>query len=93
VSALEGICKVDPLGVRMGEEVYEEPLKEEMERVEGIRRGVDKVKFSVCILSALWWWSLCEESSIPKYRRAHTTRKQIKRYYRSITHNTLCEGV
>jgi hypothetical protein len=53
VSAYEGITRVDPLGVRMGEEVYEEPLMEEMERVEGIRCGVDKVKFSVCILSAL----------------------------------------
>jgi len=53
VSALEGMCSVEPLGVRIGEEVYEEPLMEEMERVEGIRRGVESVKFSVCILNAL----------------------------------------
>src|SRR5271170_5018476 len=50
-SASEGIRRVEPLGVRIGEEVYgEEPLmEEEIERVEGIRRGVDKVRFSVCI--------------------------------------------
>ena len=62
VSALEGMWRVEPLGVRMGEEVYDEPLKEEMERVEGIRWGVavvvDRDKFSVSILNALleWLW-------------------------------------
>ena len=54
---------VEPLGVRMGEEVYDEPLMEEMERVEGIRWGVvvvvvvvERDKFSVWILNALLAW-------------------------------------
>jgi hypothetical protein len=49
VNVLEGRCNVDPLGVRIGEEVYD-LLKELKDFVLGIRVGVDAPdRFSVCM--------------------------------------------